>query len=639
VELTEPAVVLDASASMERARTKVSTYPRETWFVIRDERFAEISWHVLDTWDLLDALACCEPQSTLGQAIDAERHRADIRGVLEAVRFSASRRHTVILDGTEVVGVVPREGSAVIPGLYRDWLPMLRTVEPGDEHPVHFFAWPSVAAPPSAAPGDEIVVVVALSNEHLPLTRPLHVLLLPGEKEFDLEVDVAAVGFDAPEGWRYRLQINTARAIHSIAFPLRTRIDAPLGRTLIHVAFLKDGIVCGNATCVIVIGAGEAAGIANELSPCVLPGPDDQPADLVVMIKKADGNSATGRYVWSMSSVHTVVDSQPVPVDLGDDVRTFVRSLMRDVVDNDGTALLEPILKSIGQDIASRIPEVFWDALHAVAAAVEPEKRTPTVLLYSAEEFIPWELALMENPLTEGPPYLGAQAIVGRWLHSQSGAVPVRPPSSILVKDVVVLAPDYQTRGLPRLERALAEAKYMVEAYGAIPINTTETDVRQLLDAQVTRSDGTPAEINVVHFAGHGSSDPTRPGFVSLVLVNGKRLSPRVFAASVLGSRFGPLLFINACEVGMAQRLLDDNAGFAAVSLRGGFRGFIAPLWSVDDEAAGKFAHRFYDTALGAEALPIGSVLRDLRRSSESQQDATWLSYVYYGHPQLRLQQ
>lgn len=179
----------------------------------------------------------------------------------------------------------------------------------------------------------------------------------------------------------------------------------------------------------------------------------------------------------------------------------------------------------------------------------------------------------------------------------------------------------------------------MVETYGAISINATETDVRQLLDAQVTRSDGATAEISVVHFACHGSSDPTRPGFASLVLVNGKRLSPRVFAASVLGNRFGPLLFINACEAGMAQRLLDDNAGFAAVSLRGGFRGFIAPLWSVDDDAAGAFAHRFYDGALGANAPSVGSVLHDLRRSSESHQDATVFSYVYYGHPQLRLRQ
>ena len=639
MELTEPAVVLDASASTERVRAKVSAYPRDTWFVIRDERFADLSWYVLDAWDLLEALACCDPQSTLGQVIDSESYRADICGVLEPVRNSAARRHTVVLDGTEVVGVVPREGSVVIPGIYRDWLPTLRTINPVDARPVHFFAWPSVVAPSTAAPGDEIVMTIALSREPQLSARPLHILLSPDEKEFDLELDIAAVGFDAPRGWRHKLHIDTARDRYSISIPLRAHNDVPPGRVLIHVAFLKNGVVCGNTTCVIAIGLREATGIASEGSPCVLPGTDDQPADLLVMIKKADGNSATGRYVWSMSSVYGGVDPQPFPVDLGNDVRTFVRSLMRDVVDNDGTALLEPILKSIGQDIAARVPPEFWDALRTVATAIAAEKRPPTVLFYSAEEFIPWELALMEPPLTEGPPYLGAQAIVGRWLHSQSGAVPVRPPSSILVNDVVVLAPDYQTRSFPRLERALAEARYMVETYGAISINATETDVRQLLDAQVTRSDGAPAKISVVHFACHGSSDPTRPGFASLVLVNGKRLSPRVFAASVLGNRFGPLLFINACEAGVAQRLLDDNAGFAAVSLRGGFRGFIAPLWSVDDEAAGRFAHRFYGLALGADAPSVGGVLRDLRRSFESHQDATLLSYVYYGHPQLRLRQ
>jgi CHAT domain-containing protein len=206
------------------------------------------------------------------------------------------------------------------------------------------------------------------------------------------------------------------------------------------------------------------------------------------------------------------------------------------------------------------------------------------------------------------------------------------------VHDVAVLASEYdESTDLTSLTAALAEAKYMVDAYGAITVEATEDAVRLLLDAKITRNDGSPAEINIVHLACHADSDPTRPGDAGFYLASGRRITPRVFGASKLGSRFGPLLFINACEAGVAQRLLAQTAGFAGVSLRGGFRGFIAPLWSVGDEAASQVAHQFYAAVFGGEIPSVGSVLRDIRRSAMPIHQATPFSYIYYGHPHLRL--
>lgn len=635
--MTEPAVVIDATATTERVRAKLSLYPRDTWFVIRDDRTERIDWYALDGWDLLAELEAHDQELPLGDSVNLGAYRAPAFQASDRERLRHTSMTAVVLDGTEVIGVLA--GSEhLIPGIYRDWLPTLRDRDPAAARPVHFFAWPSIAAPSAAAPGDDIVLTIILSQEQQ-ASSPIHVRLLPDEDEFDLEVYVAAVGFDAPDGWCHSLHVRVAAASHSITVPLRVRSDARPGRALVHVAFLKDGIVCGNAACVIAIGLPAAGVTTRQSSPCVLPETDEAAADLLVVIRKADENSATGKYVWSMSSRRATVDAGPFPIDLGDDARTFARSLMRDVVDIDGTALLEPVLKAIGKEIAAHVPPPFWDALHTAAAAVADENRPPSVLLYSAEEFVPWELALMERPLDEGPPYLAAQVILGRWLHSQTGVVPPRPPSSIPSRDIAVLAPDYEAAGRTRLERALAEARYMIEAYGAIAVDATEDAVRRLLDAEVRRDDGSPAEIGVLHYAGHGSSDPTRPGSAGLLLVNGKRLSPRAFGATMLGNRFGPLLFINACEAGMAQRLLDDNAGFAAISLRGGFRGFIAPLWAVDDGAAANVARIFYDMSLGPDFREVGSVLRDLRRCSDSDRHATYLSYVYYGHPRLSLRQ
>jgi len=635
--LTEPAVVLDAFMSTELALSRLSHYASAHWCVIRDETVQPPLWHVARVGELVQEIESADPALPLGRAIDRVRHRAQVRRFFEPSSSRTYRRHTVVLDGTEVVGILPAMIDSIIPGLYYEWIPLLHTAAYDRALGSKFLAWPKIEAPSTANPGDELAITITLSREQGASPQEIQVDLRDGETQFDLQIDVAAAGFDAPSGWRSTMHVDRLRELPSISIPLRVRGDAAAGRTLIHVCFLKDGIVCGNATASIAILSNTPVAMATVTSPCLLPMDDELPPDLLVMIRKADDSGSSGRYLWSMRSTRAAIDPTPVLVDLGDDARTFARALMRDLEDHDDTALLEPVLRSIGSDIAAMMPATFWTALQSIAAAIAPEGRPPAVLFYSAEEFVPWELAILPAPLEAGPPYLGAQAVVGRWLHSQSGAVPPSPPSSISVRDIAVLAPDYENTGHENLTFALAEAKHMVDTYGAIEVDATEDEVGRLLDAQVERRDGSPAEIHLVHFACHGKTDPTRPGDAGLYLVNGRRLSPRVFGASTLGSRNGPLLFINACQAGAAQRLLALNSGFAGISLRGGFRAFIAPLWSVADEPAGAVAHRFYEATLGNEGLPVGDVLRAIRRSSAGARQSTFLSYVFYGHPRLRL--
>jgi len=620
------------SMSTREVRAKLSRYSGTTLCAVRDVLAGTVVWHVLAADELLHQLTPAE-EPALCEVMDRKAHRA---GVYRAGTRNGPGPHfkyVVVLDGTEMIGILRGDRSDLIPGFYRDWTPML-DAKAIDPRKTKLVVWPSLAAPPTALPGDKFALTVSLSRERIAAMPRLRLSL---QDELELQVDVAAVGLDAPGGWRYVLHIERTGEVSSLSIPLRVRADATLGPMLIHVAFLKDGVVCGNATCALTIGT-DAVALPGRSSPCVVPAAAQEPVDLLVMIRKADGNSATGRYIWSMTSTRVVVDERPFPIDLGDDAQTFARAVMQDVVYNDDTALLEPVLKSIGRDIAAHIPPAFWDALRTIAATLVPHEGPPCLLIDSAEEFVPWELALMDRPLDDGPPYLGAQTSLGRWLYSQSGLIPASPPSSISVKDVAVLAPDYdESTDLPRLPAAMAEARHMVDAYGAIAVEATEDDMRRLLDAQVARADGSAAEITVVHFACHADGDPTRPGDAGLYLVSGRRVSPRIFGASTLGTKFGPLLFINACEAGVAQRLLAQTAGFAGISLRGGFRGFIAPMWSVEDTTASEIAHRFYGATLNDDALTVGQAMRDVRRSFARDRQSTALSYVFYGHPRLSL--
>jgi hypothetical protein len=96
--------------------------------------------------------------------------------------------------------------------------------------------------------------------------------------------------------------------------------------------------------------------------------------------------------------------------------------------------------------------------------------------------------------------------------------------------------------------------------------------------------------------------------------------------------------------IGIGEELLGDMGGFPGNCLRGGFGALLGALWEVDDSLARHIAQEFWARALpdGDGAEPIGEILRDLRKRfapDDAQAPlATYLAYVFYGHPRLTLQ-
>jgi CHAT domain-containing protein len=148
--------------------------------------------------------------------------------------------------------------------------------------------------------------------------------------------------------------------------------------------------------------------------------------------------------------------------------------------------------------------------------------------------------------------------------------------------------------------------------------------------------DGQAFDPNVVHFACHGQIDPN-PGFNGIVLNDG---NVRLDSLYVAGSRMArPFVFLNACQVGQNTQLLDDAGGLATSFLKTGASGFVAPLWSVDDQLALETALAFYKAAFD-ERVPVAEILRRRRGlfdANAAQAQLTHLAYTYYGHPNLVL--
>ena len=489
------------------------------------------------------------------------------------------------------------------------------------------------------------------------VTSPGKVVLraTDGTTTIRVGIQVVADGFEAPNGWKRKLAVV-------VADPTKARVKVtlvalpqaePIRLTKLLVHFEVAGVASGSASLNIVVEISnstprplDACGLswlANESpTPALVLGADlPTKPDIELSIYKPDGNAARGNYRCVISNAHGV----PVPdgslvIELGEDANTFAKGLIDDVRRWSGDGLIAIVLHNTGKIVAEKLPPAFWSVLQGVAAAVKD--RPITLQLNSAEPYVPWELALVDPPIDPArPEFLAAQVAMGRWIvGDRSVASP--PPSSRTVQAMAVMAGMYKTEtGLRELPEAIDEAKCLTKSYAtmpAIPLACTAANFKDLLDAVLTYEFSAIGGVQCVHFAGHGEIDPTRPGDAAIYLSDGRAITPVFFNGSTLGKTYSPFIFLNACMVGTAGELLGAVGGFPGACLAGGFCGLVAPLWAVNDSIAKSVAIDFYQQVFSSKDRSIADILREMRSNYDRKKPiASYLAYVYYGNPSLKL--
>lgn len=449
-----------------------------------------------------------------------------------------------------------------------------------------------------------------------------------------LSLQLVAEGFEPADdgGWRREVTATAEAPYPSTVFRLRAaaQAEAVLPRAL-RVLYSVDGQTIGSAFRPVVV-ARTAAALGDAAPP--LPAapavdigvPAERVApDLTVHVLRDEENRH--RLLWTLESPHPGVvphddGDRPMSCDIGDQPREFARQLVQQVNLQEGKPSLRLHMRGLGRRIAANVPEGVWRAFHAAAAAVGGP---PSVLLLCDEAYIPWELALVPDPLPdpEAPPFLGAQANVGRWVFGQP-TPPLPPPHEVEVRSMAVVWGVYDSSRWARLEAAEQEAAALGELYGAVKV-----DAR--IDTVLACLEGTPPA-NALHFAIHGLYNP---GGVQdgLVLVDDQTISPVLVSGADLPGR--PLVFLNACQVGSSQEVLGDFAGMAGAFLEARASAVVAPLWSVKDTIAREISLDFYEDAFDGE--PVAAVLRRQRARYGEDDSATYLAYQFFGHPALRL--
>lgn len=448
---------------------------------------------------------------------------------------------------------------------------------------------------------------------------------------YDLTVQIVAPGFSLRSGENARnvLPVTAAAPWPSVVLHLTATPQADeVKPATVQAIFSVDGQTIGFAVRALVVRATADRVVPTVVQPAgsvdmTVPSSQTAP-DLTVRIS-ADP-AVAGRLLWTFETRFAAIDvpDEAIEVHIGGESQQFARQLVDRVNAKEGQAGLSVYLRGIGREIAEKVPAEFWLLLRR---AHEVTTEIPTVLILSQEPHVPWELALMDDPLIDpdAPPFLAAQVTVGRWVLRHGAKLP--PPVDSAADRLAIVWGEYKGPRWRRLLEAEAEAGHLKATYGAVDVKATMTEVLECLE-------GTPPA-DLLHFAVHGVYDP---GGVQdgLALVDGTFLEP----LHISGVRMhgAPFVFLNACQVGSGSRILGDYAGMAAAFLSAGAVGVIAPLWSVKDTIAREIAERFYHQVFAG--VPPAEAMRVARAGvpmSGQTPSATGLAYQFFGHPSLRL--
>ncbi len=493
-----------------------------------------------------------------------------------------------------------------------------------------FDAYPALNAPEQVVPAEEFEVTVGFRDDldpELLEAQPIHIENPPVGAEF--LVILLADGAEVTDGHHRRLPLAKDA---TVKFTCRANPDT--NQITLSVDYFYNNQVAGMAKRHLLVAKAGAdvptPATKKKLDPCrmSLPSAESQ-VDLTVTLAKTN----EGQLQWTFAAPQPPILSGPITTSLAD-AREFSADLLGELKMQKHTGpWAAQILDNKGQDIADIMPPEFFDILGQVYAAIQ---RVPTLLLLTEETYVPWELALLEEPLNPDlPPFLAAQTYMGRWLRHEKVVSP--PPTRISLERFTVVASEYDKlkSGQPSLPEAIAERKNLKTYFSQFAQTTQALEATQEDLGKVIFGEKSPGHL--IHFAVHGMSDP-EANDQFLLLADKKRLSPSALIGSYRCGKTPTFsfMFLNACQVGAAGSSLGQAAGFPGDIIRGGALGFIAPLWEVHDVPARTMAEALYRASLeGGQSM--AEFLQNQRANYNREESTTPMAYIYYGHPALHL--
>jgi len=654
---TEHALLMLADWPVGTARATAQSLPERAMVVIRLPGPDGDRHYAMDAGSMQLVMQGADPDLPLVEVMDLSVFSPN-RTVDIDDPAAIPRPGDVLVRAGEVLGVVRGSGgdrgadsAAVTFAEPPDTAPPTTGTEPAA--PVaRFRAFPALDSPDEVREGDQFTLVARFTAQPPaePGAQPVIVSGAPPQLTF--VVQVGGFGFTFPAGIRRKLTVDRDSPDGPVAkfAVVASDVNVQATRTL-EVSFEYAGEVCGLAWRDVRVVA-EAPQPTPETTASGGTGvtlSGDPAPDLTVTIRSEPGSAQLEWLFHPREDIKRPAQRVTTALE-APSAEAFAVQLMAQLPAAKDSVSLPLTVRGMGKLVNRVIPDDFWAMVEATWQAM-PDGEIPSLLLITNEPFVPWELAwvdddvvdpqLLPDGVTEGS--LGSLWQVGRWVppvrRRRGPDRPAVPPAARVDADAVAVvigdyAADTKIRNLPH---AIEEGKAIALRYHGLPLLASEGDVDRLMTGALER-DGAAYAPTVVHFASHGQVSTTQQQYTGILLSGGRRLDLLTVEGSQLGAASAPFVFLNACQVGTASTVLSTYGGLAGAFLGTGCRGFLAPLWNVDDEVAKSIALDFYRRTLG-DGLPVGEAVRQIRAGFGTGQagTATPLAYVFYGHPRLQL--
>jgi hypothetical protein len=278
-------------------------------------------------------------------------------------------------------------------------------------------------------------------------------------------------------------------------------------------------------------------------------------------------------------------------------------------------------LEKIGENLYDML---FPAPLKAFYKQFAPKART--VLIYSTEPWIPWEIIKpygldLDSDCCE---FLCARFQVARWLTSeQSKSVPRRVT-------VHQLCPIIPSSNLVAAQKESAYIKSLPQVWPPLTLCTPPPgDADEVLEAL---SAGTA---NLFHIATHANFSPADPTKATIQMgtsqITPADLTGNKILRGLTTSR--PFVCINACHSGRIGLALSGIGGWVDKLLRCGCSGFLGTNWEAQDDLAAQFAIAFYTGLQQGHTFGEACQRARLQIRAANPGNSTWLAYVLYAHP------
>jgi hypothetical protein len=250
-----------------------------------------------------------------------------------------------------------------------------------------------------------------------------------------------------------------------------------------------------------------------------------------------------------------------------------------------------------------------------------------SVIVYSNEPWIPWELMRpyqVDKNWDSAAPWCQTTQLT-RWLQTdaQPQGIPGTPPLKLHMDQLMLIVPKSS-----KLKSAKSERDFMLKFRRDHKLK--DGGVEPVTDVAVLKALKEPYDW--VHAAAHGVSLGKGTGEAPLLLDKGSIKPSDIYGLAIERPLLqGPSFVFNACQVGQEDWTVFGTSGWAMQLVGRGAGMFIAPLWSVTDPLAHKFATALYDGL--AAGKTVGEAVLAGRLSAREAGDPTWLAYCVYAHP------